>query len=105
LKKDPHSFNNLAWFPEYAPVIGTMRKQVLGWMRATDHPAAERMTDPLNPGLIAEWMAWEKANATQQEEEVERLMKERGPAKPRGSGRRRITRLRDPRPPPVLSSL
>jgi membrane-associated protease RseP (regulator of RpoE activity) len=47
----------------------------------------------------------EMANATKQEQEFERLMKERGPAKPCGSERRQITRVRDPRPPPVLSSL
>ena len=50
----------------------------------------------LNPGLIAEYMALEKSNATKQKEEFERLMKERGPAKPRGSGRRQITRVQDP---------
>ena len=47
----------------------------------------------------------EKANAAKQEQEFERPMKERGPAKPCGSERRQITRVRDPRPPPVLSSL
>jgi autotransporter-associated beta strand protein len=40
-----------------------------------------------------------------QEQEFERLMKQRGPAKPCGPERRQITRVRDPRPPPVLSSL
>lgn len=83
LKKDPYSFNNLAKSPEYEPVIATMRKLVLDWMRETKHPAAKLMADPLNPELIAEYMAWEKANAQKQIEEVMRLMKERRSPKQR----------------------
>lgn len=34
------------------------------------------MADPFNKSLIADYMAWEKANAVKQIEEVERLTRE-----------------------------
>jgi hypothetical protein len=67
---------NVASAPENAERVKAMRQRLLAWMQETKHPAAKLMADPFNRELIAEYMAWEKANAAKQIEEVDRLKKE-----------------------------
>jgi N-sulfoglucosamine sulfohydrolase len=76
VRQDPYAYLNVAAAPENAPRVKAMRQHLLTWMRETRHPAARLMADPFNKALIAEYMAWEKANAVKQIEEVERLAKE-----------------------------
>ncbi len=71
VRRDPHSYINLATDPEFSERLATMRKLVLDWMEETDHPAAELMKEPHNKKLIAEYMEWEYKNALKQIEEVE----------------------------------
>lgn len=68
VRQDPHSYINLAADPEFSDRLAAMRKILLDWMNETDHPAAELMKNPHNKKLIAEYMAWEKANAIKQEQ-------------------------------------
>ena len=75
VRRDPHSYINLATEPEFSERLATMRKLLLDWMKETDHPAAELMKDPHNKKLIAEYMAWEHKNAVKQIEEVKRRKK------------------------------
>lgn len=76
VRQDPYAYLNVAAAPENAPRVKAMRQHLLTWMRETRHPAAKLMADPFNKALIAEYMAWERANAIKQIEEVERLLKE-----------------------------
>jgi hypothetical protein len=78
---------NVVAAPENAERVKAMRQRLREWMQATKHPAEKLMADPFNHELIKEYMAWEKANAMKQIEEVERLIKEhrarpRTPVKP-----------------------
>jgi N-sulfoglucosamine sulfohydrolase len=77
VRQDPYAYANVATAPENAERVKAMRQRLLAWMRETKHPAEKLMADPFNRALIAEYMAWEKANAVKQIEEVERLIKER----------------------------
>jgi N-sulfoglucosamine sulfohydrolase len=76
VRQDPHAYVNVAAAPENAERVKAMRQRLLAWMQETTHPAARLMADPFNKELIAEYMAWEKANAVKQIEEVERLARE-----------------------------
>jgi hypothetical protein len=76
VRQGPYAYVNVAAAPENAARIKAMRQRLLDGMQTTRHPAAKLMADPFNPTLIAEYMAWEKANAIKQIEEVERLAKE-----------------------------
>jgi len=72
IRRDPHSYINLANDPEFSERLASMRKLLMDWMEETDHPAAELMKDPHNTKLIAEYMTWEYKNAVKQIEEVKR---------------------------------
>jgi N-sulfoglucosamine sulfohydrolase len=76
VRQDPYAYMNVASAPENAERVKAMRQRLLAWMQETKHPAAKLMADPFNRELIAEYMAWEKANAAKQIEEVDRLKKE-----------------------------
>jgi len=90
VRQDPYAYVNVATAPENAERVKAMRQQLLAWMEETKHPAAMLMADPFNKELIAEYMAWEKANAEKQIEEVARLAREhkaraQKPIKPEGN--------------------
>ena len=76
VRQDPYAYVNVADSPENAARVQAMRQRLLAWMQETKHPAAKLMADPFNKELIAEYMAWETANAAKQIEEVQRLAKE-----------------------------
>jgi N-sulfoglucosamine sulfohydrolase len=76
VRQDPYAYVNVAGASENAERVKAMRQFLLAWMQETKHPAAKLMADPFNKELIAEYMAWEKANAAKQIEEVEKLAKE-----------------------------
>jgi N-sulfoglucosamine sulfohydrolase len=76
VRQDPYAYVNVAAAPENAERVKAMRQRLLAWMQETKHPAAKLMADPFNQELIAEYMAWETANAARQIEEVQRLAKE-----------------------------
>jgi len=78
VRQDPYAYVNVASAPENAERIKAMRQRLVAWMQETKHPAAKLMADPFNKALIAEYLAWEEANAKKQIEEVERLFKEHG---------------------------
>lgn len=73
VRQDPYAYTNLASAPEHADRIHAMRQMLLTWMQDTKHPAARLVADPFNADLIAKYMAWEKANATKQLNELDRL--------------------------------
>jgi len=76
VRQDPYAYMNVATAQENVERVKAMRLQLLAWMQEAKHPAAKLMADPFNKELIAEYLAWEKANAVKQIEEVERLAKE-----------------------------
>jgi len=76
VRQDPYAYVNVAAAPENADRIKALRQQLLEWGQETQHPAAKLMADPFNQELIAEYLAWETANAVKQIAEVERLNKE-----------------------------
>ena len=72
VRQDPHAYINVAAEAENRDRLVAMRTLLVDWMEDTDHPATELMKDPHNERLIAEYMAWERANAVKQVEEVKR---------------------------------
>ena len=74
VRQDPYAYVNVAAAPENAARVKAMRQRLLTWMQETKHPAVKLMADPFNKTLIAEYMAWEKANAVKQIEEIKRLI-------------------------------
>ena len=67
-----------------------------GRQKEVHNPDSVNNPSPLAMWTAAEYMGWEKANAIKQEEEFERLMKERGPAKPRWTERRQNNQVQYP---------
>ncbi|MBM4153060.1 MAG: sulfatase [Kiritimatiellaceae bacterium] len=76
VRQDPYAYHNVIDNPENAEQAALMRQKLLTWMKDTDHPAAKLMADPLNPTLIAEYMALEKATATEEDAELDELNKQ-----------------------------
>ena len=72
VRQDPHAYIHVVAEPENHDRLAAMRKLLVEWMEATDHPAAELTEDPHNARLIAEYMEWERENAVKQVEEVKR---------------------------------
>ena len=72
VRQDPNAYINVAAEAENDDRMMAMRSLLVAWMEQTDHPATQLMKDPHNEALIAEYMAWEVANAIKQVEEVKR---------------------------------
>lgn len=70
VRQDPNAYINVAAEAENDDRMMAMRSLLVAWMEETDHPATQLMKDPHNEALIAEYMAWEVANAIKQVEEV-----------------------------------